>query len=90
MSLSSTPQTAAIPENRTVVGLLYSLDIQKKNKLETVIGFTESVEFVMCFFFWEQLGCGMAAVDFLVAVDSYPNPDDKIRSTSFQVIDNCV
>ncbi|XP_055821264.1 uncharacterized protein LOC129889831 isoform X2 [Solanum dulcamara] len=27
----------------------------------------------------------MAAVDFLVAVDSYPNPDDKIRSTSFQV-----
>lgn len=32
----------------------------------------------------------MAAVDFLVAVDSYPNPDDKIRSTSFQVIDNCV
>lgn len=32
----------------------------------------------------------MAAVDFLVAVDSYPNPDDKIRSTSFQVIDFCV
>ncbi|XP_059275908.1 uncharacterized protein LOC132030344 [Lycium ferocissimum] len=31
------------------------------------------------------LGCGMAAVDFLVAVDSYPKPDDKIRSTSFQV-----
>ncbi|KAK4728477.1 hypothetical protein R3W88_021465 [Solanum pinnatisectum] len=49
MSISSTPQTAAIPENNSV------------------------------------LGCGMAAVDFLVAVDSYPNPDDKIRSTSFQV-----
>ncbi|XP_006355416.1 LOW QUALITY PROTEIN: ribokinase-like [Solanum tuberosum] len=49
MSISSTPQTAAIPENHSV------------------------------------LGCGMAAVDFLVAVDSYPNPDDKIRSTSFQV-----
>ncbi|XP_018622337.1 uncharacterized protein [Nicotiana tomentosiformis] len=31
------------------------------------------------------LGCGMAAVDFLVAVDSYPKPDEKIRSTSFQV-----
>ncbi|XP_059291064.1 uncharacterized protein LOC132044586 [Lycium ferocissimum] len=31
------------------------------------------------------LGCGMAAVDFLVAVDSYPKPDDKIRSTSFHV-----
>ncbi|PHU28520.1 hypothetical protein BC332_00613 [Capsicum chinense] len=31
------------------------------------------------------LGCGMAAVDFLVAVDSFPKPDDKIRSTSFQV-----
>ncbi|KAF3668203.1 putative 5-dehydro-2-deoxygluconokinase-like isoform 2 [Capsicum annuum] len=27
----------------------------------------------------------MAAVDFLVAVDSFPKPDDKIRSTSFQV-----
>ncbi|XP_016471153.1 uncharacterized protein LOC107793340 isoform X3 [Nicotiana tabacum] len=27
----------------------------------------------------------MAAVDFLVAVDSYPKPDEKIRSTSFQV-----
>ncbi|KAK4338223.1 hypothetical protein RND71_042710 [Anisodus tanguticus] len=49
MSISSTPQTATIPENHTI------------------------------------LGCGMAAVDFLVAVDSYPKPDDKIRSTSFQV-----
>lgn len=31
------------------------------------------------------LGCGMVALDFLVTVDSYPKPDDKIRSTSFQV-----
>uniref|UniRef100_M1CEX0 Kinase n=2 Tax=Solanum tuberosum TaxID=4113 RepID=M1CEX0_SOLTU len=31
------------------------------------------------------LGCGMAALDYLVTVDSYPKPDDKIRSTSFQV-----
>ncbi|XP_070012188.1 uncharacterized protein LOC107819257 isoform X2 [Nicotiana tabacum] len=31
------------------------------------------------------LGCGSVGVDFLAAVASYPNPDDKIRSTSFQV-----
>nr|GMD71157.1 ribokinase-like isoform X2 [Ipomoea batatas] len=31
------------------------------------------------------LGVGGATVDFLAAVASYPNPDDKIRSTSFQV-----
>ncbi|KAK9756811.1 hypothetical protein RND81_01G122400 [Saponaria officinalis] len=31
------------------------------------------------------LGCGGATVDFLAAVASYPKPDDKIRSTSFQV-----
>ncbi|WMV43566.1 hypothetical protein MTR67_036951 [Solanum verrucosum] len=31
------------------------------------------------------LGCGMVALDYLVTVDSYPKPDDKIRSTSFQV-----
>ncbi|OIT38542.1 PREDICTED: ribokinase-like [Nicotiana attenuata] len=31
------------------------------------------------------LGCGMVALDFLVTVDSYPKPDDKIRSTSFLV-----
>lgn len=32
-----------------------------------------------------QLGVGGATVDFLAAVASYPKPDDKIRSTSFQV-----
>ncbi|XP_057535057.1 uncharacterized protein LOC130813274 isoform X2 [Amaranthus tricolor] len=31
------------------------------------------------------LGCGGAVVDLLAAVASYPKPDDKIRSTSFQV-----
>ncbi|XP_031100975.1 ketohexokinase [Ipomoea triloba] len=31
------------------------------------------------------LGVGMAGVDFLAAVASFPNPDDKIRSTSFEV-----
>ncbi|CAH8322584.1 unnamed protein product [Eruca vesicaria subsp. sativa] len=31
------------------------------------------------------LGCGGATVDFLATVDSYPNPDDKIRSTSLKV-----
>ncbi|KAK4366138.1 hypothetical protein RND71_014018 [Anisodus tanguticus] len=31
------------------------------------------------------LGCGGVSVDLLAAVASYPNPDDKIRSTSFQV-----
>ncbi|KAL9239092.1 hypothetical protein vseg_013444 [Gypsophila vaccaria] len=31
------------------------------------------------------LGCGSATVDLLAAVASYPKPDDKIRSTSFQV-----
>ncbi|XP_060180630.1 uncharacterized protein LOC132610347 [Lycium barbarum] len=31
------------------------------------------------------LGCGGVSLDFLAAVDSYPNPDDKIRSTSFEV-----
>ncbi|KAK9282322.1 hypothetical protein L1049_005236 [Liquidambar formosana] len=31
------------------------------------------------------LGCGAAVVDFLAVVDSYPKPDDKIRSTSLKV-----
>ncbi|CAN4093474.1 unnamed protein product [Withania somnifera] len=31
------------------------------------------------------LGCGAVSVDFLAAVASYPKPDDKIRSTSFEV-----
>ncbi|KAK6143975.1 hypothetical protein DH2020_020795 [Rehmannia glutinosa] len=31
------------------------------------------------------LGCGAVSVDFLAAVASYPNPDDKIRSTSAKV-----
>ncbi|MCD9643516.1 hypothetical protein HAX54_031089 [Datura stramonium] len=31
------------------------------------------------------LGCGAVSVDFLAAVASYPNPDDKIRSTNFEV-----
>ncbi|XVF21472.1 hypothetical protein REPUB_Repub12eG0093300 [Reevesia pubescens] len=31
------------------------------------------------------LGCGAVAVDFLATVASYPNPDDKIRSTSLKV-----
>ncbi|KAG5592826.1 hypothetical protein H5410_043340 [Solanum commersonii] len=34
------------------------------------------------------LGCGMVALDYLVTVDSYPKPDDKIRSTNFQVADD--
>lgn len=33
-----------------------------------------------------QLGCGSVSVDFLAAVASYPKPDDKTRSTSFQVL----
>ncbi|WMV43557.1 hypothetical protein MTR67_036942 [Solanum verrucosum] len=33
----------------------------------------------------KQLDCGMVALDYLVTVDSYPKPDDKIRCTSFQV-----
>ncbi|PIN17733.1 Ribokinase [Handroanthus impetiginosus] len=31
------------------------------------------------------LGCGAVSVDFLATVAAYPNPDDKIRSTSFKV-----
>ncbi|XP_010438397.1 PREDICTED: ketohexokinase isoform X2 [Camelina sativa] len=31
------------------------------------------------------LGCGGIAVDFLATVDSYPQPDDKIRTTSLKV-----
>ncbi|KFK29414.1 hypothetical protein AALP_AA7G131200 [Arabis alpina] len=31
------------------------------------------------------LGCGGIAVDFLATVDSYPQPDDKIRSTCLKV-----
>lgn len=31
MSISSTPQTAAIPENHSVVGLPYTLDMSKIN-----------------------------------------------------------
>lgn len=31
------------------------------------------------------LGCGSVSVDFLATVASYPQPDDKIRSTSLKV-----
>ncbi|CAK9323590.1 unnamed protein product [Citrullus colocynthis] len=31
------------------------------------------------------LGVGIASFDFLAAVASYPNPDDKIRTTSLKV-----
>lgn len=31
------------------------------------------------------LGCGGISVDFLAAVNAYPNPDDKIRTTSLKV-----
>ncbi|KAM7271098.1 hypothetical protein ACFE04_030312 [Oxalis oulophora] len=31
------------------------------------------------------LGCGGVFLDFLATVDSYPNPDDKIRTTTFKV-----
>ncbi|CAI0560600.1 unnamed protein product [Linum tenue] len=31
------------------------------------------------------LGCGAAVVDFLAAVAAFPNPDDKIRTTSLKV-----
>lgn len=31
------------------------------------------------------VGCGGVSVDYLAAVASYPKPDDKIRSTSFQI-----
>ncbi|KAF3649158.1 hypothetical protein FXO37_19088 [Capsicum annuum] len=37
------------------------------------------------FTFLMELGCGAVSLDFLAAVASYPNPDDKIRSTSFEV-----
>nr|KYP70763.1 Ribokinase [Cajanus cajan] len=32
-----------------------------------------------------QVGCGAVSVDFLATVAAFPNPDDKIRSTSFKV-----
>ena len=32
-----------------------------------------------------QLGCGGAVVDLLAAVAAYPQPDDKIRTTSLKV-----
>ncbi|CAN0920385.1 KHK [Linum grandiflorum] len=32
-----------------------------------------------------HLGCGAASVDLLAAVAAYPNPDDKIRTTSLKV-----
>ncbi|XP_020211027.1 ribokinase isoform X2 [Cajanus cajan] len=31
------------------------------------------------------VGCGAVSVDFLATVAAFPNPDDKIRSTSFKV-----
>ncbi|KAL7226325.1 hypothetical protein ACSBR1_021441 [Camellia fascicularis] len=34
---------------------------------------------------WILLGCGAVTEDFLAAVAAFPNPDDKIRSTSFQI-----
>jgi len=39
----------------------------------------------------EQVGCGAVSADFLEAVASYPNPDDKIRTTDLKVLDefNC-
>lgn len=36
-----------------------------------------------CFFV--QVGCGGATVDYLAAVVAYPEPDDKIRTTSLKV-----
>lgn len=40
---------------------------------------------IECFVCW-QLGCGGVTVDLLAAVEAYPKPDDKIRSTSLKVI----
>ncbi|KAF9612170.1 hypothetical protein IFM89_038358 [Coptis chinensis] len=31
------------------------------------------------------LGCGATCIDYLATVDSYPKPDDKIRSTSLKI-----
>ncbi|KAF3665652.1 putative 5-dehydro-2-deoxygluconokinase-like isoform 2 [Capsicum annuum] len=72
MSIPSTPQT--------VVGLPSSLDMFPYLSI-SLLGHRGYAVAAVGF----ALGCGMAAVDFLVAVDSFPKPDDKIRSTSFQV-----
>jgi len=32
-----------------------------------------------------QVGCGGAALDFLASVETFPQPDDKIRTTELQV-----
>ncbi|CAN0920382.1 KHK [Linum grandiflorum] len=41
--------------------------------------------FLVSRFLYQQLGCGAASVDLLAAVAAYPNPDDKIRTTSLKV-----
>ncbi|KAJ8432566.1 hypothetical protein Cgig2_009330 [Carnegiea gigantea] len=40
---------------------------------------------IMLPFAAQVLGCGGVSVDYLAVVASFPKPDDKIRSTSFQV-----
>lgn len=32
-----------------------------------------------------QVGCGMVSVDYVAVVDSFPNPDDKMRTRRLQV-----
>lgn len=55
------------------------------SEIETILLFSSYL-----IYFWKlcldlQLGCGAVTLDYLAAVDSYPNPDDKIRSTSAKV-----
>ncbi|WMV43555.1 hypothetical protein MTR67_036940 [Solanum verrucosum] len=73
---TSPPSRCHIPTNFT---LSYSRKFMVKMSIHsTPSASSKSIDTIV-------LGCGMVALDYLVTVDSYPKPDDKIRSTSFQV-----
>jgi hypothetical protein len=64
-----------LPENSIVVSPLFdSITPFSSLKLKNGI-----------FFVFMQVGCGAVGLDFLATVAAFPQPDQKIRSTSFKV-----
>ena len=93
MSSSTTSsRSISFPENRVVVSLSLSLSLQCLTALALLLNINhficivfESLKVLEWLRVVLQLGVGSVAVDFLAAVASYPNPDDKIRTTSLKV-----
>lgn len=94
MSSSTTSSfSISFPENRVVVSFSLSLSLLA---MLDCFGSVININHFICILFeslkvleWLgvvlQLGVGTVSVDFLAAVASYPNPDDKIRTTSLKV-----